>query len=76
MEKYELPLYEQVWRVESIIGNSIIRNLYSTSYSSKHFLGENIALFEKHLKKELLELDQRGIFTEKMNLSIKLALKN
>lgn len=71
MEKYELPPYEQVWTLDSIIGN-----LYSTSYGSKRFLGENIALFEKHLKKELLELDHRGIFTEKMNLSIKLALKN
>ena len=70
LEMHELPTYEHEWSLDSIIGN-----LYSTSYGSKRFLGENVNLFEKHLKEELLEHDNNGIFKEQINLSIKLAIK-
>ncbi|MEI4771555.1 methyltransferase domain-containing protein [Psychrobacillus sp. FJAT-51614] len=71
LEMIELPNYEQLWTLDSIIGN-----LYSTSYGSKHFLGENVKLFEKHLKEQLLEVDSSGVFKEQINISIKLAIKN
>lgn len=71
LEMYELPPFEHIWTLDAIIGN-----LYSTSYGSRRFLGENSALFEKHLKEELLVLDNSGIFKEKINISIKLAIKN
>jgi ubiquinone/menaquinone biosynthesis C-methylase UbiE len=71
LETYEIPAYEQLWTLDSIIGN-----LYSTSYGTKRFLGENVNLFEKHLKEELLTLDNSGVFREQIKLSIKLAIKN
>ncbi|MGE7673234.1 class I SAM-dependent methyltransferase [Lysinibacillus sp. NPDC094403] len=70
LEMFELPTYEQEWTLDSIIGN-----LYSTSYGSKRFLGENVEMFEKHLKEELLKINNRGIFKEQTNISIKLAIK-
>ncbi|WP_053368007.1 class I SAM-dependent methyltransferase [Bacillus sp. FJAT-27245] len=51
LEIHEIPTYEQEWTLESIIGN-----LYSTSYGSKRFLGDNVHLFEKHLKKNYWKL--------------------
>ncbi|WP_313894388.1 methyltransferase domain-containing protein [Psychrobacillus sp.] len=71
LETHEIPTYEQLWTIDSIIGN-----LYSTSYGAKRFLGGNVHLFENHLKKELLELDNTGIYKEQINLSVKLAIKN
>lgn len=71
LEKHDLPPYEQVWTIDSILGN-----LYSTSYGSKRFLGENVTAFENQLKEELLKIDNTGSFGEQINLSIKLAVKN
>lgn len=70
LEILDIPTYEQEWNVDSIIGN-----LYSTSYGSKRFIGDNVNLFEKHLKDELLKIDNSGVFKEQINLSIKLAIK-
>lgn len=71
LEIHEMPTYEQLWTLDSIIGN-----IYSTSYGTKRFLGENVRLFEKHLKEELLALDNTGIYKEQLNVSVKLAVKS
>ncbi len=70
LEIYQLPSYEQIWTIESIIGNH-----YSTSFGAKRFLGENVDSFEKNLKEELLAIDKNGVFKERINTSVKLALK-
>ena len=70
LEIHQLPSYEQIWTLDSIIGNH-----YSTSFGAKRFLGENVDLFEKHLKEELLAVDKNGVFKEQINTSVKLALK-
>jgi ubiquinone/menaquinone biosynthesis C-methylase UbiE len=71
LEVHRLPTYEYIWTIDSIIGN-----LYSTSYASKRILGENVHAFEQHMKEALLAIDSRGVFKEEMTLSVKLALKN
>lgn len=70
LEIHEISAYEQLWTLESIIGN-----LYSTSYGNIRFLGENVHSFENHLKEELLSLDNSGIYQEEINVSVKLAMK-
>lgn len=70
LEMYEFPSYEISWTVESILGN-----LYSTSFGSKRFLGEHVKGFESELKAALLDFNKNGEFKEKMNLSIKMAIK-
>jgi len=70
LEIHHLPTYEITWTIDSILGN-----LYSTSYGSKRFLGDNVVLFERELRKELLNLNESGEFKEKLNLSVKLGLK-
>lgn len=70
LEKHNLPSYEQLWTFDSILGN-----LYSTSYGNKRFLGENVSSFENHLREELLNIDETGIFREKIQVKIILALK-
>ncbi|KQL50871.1 methyltransferase [Heyndrickxia shackletonii] len=70
LEIHHLPTYEITWTIDSILGN-----LYSTSYGSKRFLGDNIVLFERELREALLNLNQSGEFKEKLNLSVKLGLK-
>ncbi|WP_214483759.1 class I SAM-dependent methyltransferase [Bacillus sp. SM2101] len=71
LENHLLPTYEIHWTVESILGN-----LYSTSYGSKRFLGNNVEAFERDLKKALLEVDESGIYKEKIELSVKLGIKS
>lgn len=70
LEEYQLPSYEHVWSIDSIIGN-----LYSTSYGTHRFLGEKKDQFEKHLREELLAIDESGVFKEEMTLSVLLAMK-
>ena len=70
LEIHQLTSYEQIWTLDSIIGNH-----YSSSFGAKRFLGKNVDLFEKHLKDELLAIDKNGVFKEQINTSVKLALK-
>lgn len=71
LEVKYLPKYEHTWTVESIIGN-----LYSTSYGSRRFLGDNhAALFERELEDVLLSLDSCGVFKEEIQLSVIFAIK-
>lgn len=71
VEVHRLPVYEHTWTVESIIGN-----LYSTSFASRRFLRDQAVLFEKELEEALLNLDSSGIFRAEMHTSIILAVKN
>jgi len=71
LETYQMPIYEQIWTIDAIIGN-----IYSTSYGSKRFLGNHVHLFEEHLREELLALKDTGIFREPIETSVKLAIKN
>lgn len=71
LEVHQISTFDQKWTVDSIIGNH-----YSTSFGAKRFLGENVDLFEKHLKEELLAIDHTGVFKEQINTSVKLAFKN
>ncbi|MBM7691432.1 ubiquinone/menaquinone biosynthesis C-methylase UbiE [Peribacillus deserti] len=70
LETHFMPTYEKLWTVEEIIGN-----LYSTSYGSKRFLGDQVQSFEADLNEQLLKLDDKGEFREKLHVSVKLALK-
>ena len=70
LETHELPPYTHEWNMDSIIGN-----LYSTSFGSRRFLGDKVDFFEQHLKEELLGIDKNGVFKKDINLSIKLAIK-
>jgi ubiquinone/menaquinone biosynthesis C-methylase UbiE len=70
LEVHQMPSFEQIWTLDSIIGNH-----YSTSFGAKRFLGENVNLFEKHLKEELLVIDKTGVFKEQIHTSVNLALK-
>ncbi|RWZ51268.1 hypothetical protein EQV77_17405 [Halobacillus fulvus] len=69
-EVHTLPPYEVIWTVESILGN-----LYSTSYGAKRFLGQNVGAFEREVEDALANLSEEGLFTETMNVSVKLGLK-
>lgn len=71
LENHQIPSYEKVWTVESIIGNH-----YSTSYGAKKFLGEQVHSFERHLKEELYSINTNGLFKEEISTSVNLALKN
>lgn len=71
VEIHHLPTYEITWTIESILGN-----LYSTSYGSKRFLGNNSELFELELREALLDISNSGEYKEKLTLSVKLGIKN
>lgn len=70
LELHQLPAYEYHWDCESILGN-----LYSTSYAAKRFLEEQAAPFERDLEEALVKLDPSGRYTEKINTNIILAIK-
>ncbi|WP_413375619.1 class I SAM-dependent methyltransferase [Alkalihalobacillus sp. 1P02AB] len=70
LETEQIQPYEQVWDIDSIIGN-----LYSTSYGKLSFLKGKVDQFESHIKEELLALNSKGIFKEEIHLSVKLAMK-
>lgn len=70
LEVHTLPTYEITWTVESLLGN-----LYSTSYGAKRFLGSNVSLFEDEVKEAMLELSESGEFKEETTLSVKIGRK-
>ena len=59
-----------VWTPETIIGN-----LYSTSFCSKRVLGDKSQAFEADLKAALLANDQRGTYRENMRFGYTLGKK-
>jgi len=60
--------YQRHWTSESLIGQ-----LYSTSFSSVAVLGNRRESFEEDLRRTLLELDPSGEFTEDVVLEAYLA---
>jgi ubiquinone/menaquinone biosynthesis C-methylase UbiE len=71
LEVHTLPTYEITWTIESLLGN-----LYSTSYGSKRFLGSNnIPLFEREVREAMLDLCETGVFKEESTLSVKIGRK-
>jgi SAM-dependent methyltransferase len=58
------------WTVETIIGN-----LYSTSFCSKQVLGDNAAAFEAALKAALLAHDPSGTYHERMRFGYTIGRK-
>jgi ubiquinone/menaquinone biosynthesis C-methylase UbiE len=66
-ETYRLD-YQRYWTIESLIGQ-----LYSTSFSSVAVLGNQRESFEEDLRKTLLELNPSGQFTEDVVLEAYLA---
>jgi SAM-dependent methyltransferase len=58
------------WTIDTIIGN-----LYSTSFCSKHVLGDNAAAFEAELKAALLAYDPSGKYPEQMRFGYTLGRK-
>ncbi|WP_255437434.1 hypothetical protein [Thalassobacillus sp. CUG 92003] len=70
VEVHSLPPFDVTWTIESILGN-----LYSTSYGSKRFLGDHIAAFEHDLSNALLAIQPDGVFQEEWNVTVKLGIK-
>ncbi|TLS35375.1 class I SAM-dependent methyltransferase [Pseudalkalibacillus caeni] len=57
-------LYTHEWTVDTIIGN-----LYSTSFCNKSLLDDKAEAFETELRKELLQLNPTGEFQERMEIT-------
>lgn len=70
VENHIFPAYTHVWTVETIIGY-----LYSTSFASKRFFGDNAVQFEYELKSALLDIDSTGVFTEEFRVQVITAFK-
>lgn len=70
VERLVLPSYSMTWTVDSILGN-----LYSTSYASKRLFGDHLERFEVDMKSSLLEMEPTGKFTEELSVSVITALK-
>ncbi len=70
LENHTLPSYTHHWTVESLLGN-----LYSTSYGSRHYLGDDRGVFEAEFKQQLINLHPNNLFPETIQLSVLLAVK-
>ena len=58
------------WTIDTLIGN-----LYSTSFCSKRVLGDNAAAFEAELKAALLAHDPSGTYSEQMRFGYTIGRK-
>ena len=58
------------WTIDTIIGN-----LFSTSFCSKRVLGDNAAAFEANLKAALLAHDPSGMYCENMRFGYTIGRK-
>nr|WP_303049479.1 methyltransferase domain-containing protein [Bacillus sp. Marseille-Q1617] len=70
VEAHRFPSYEVIWSIESILGN-----LYSTSYGNRRFIEGNIEDFEREVKEALLGVDASGIYKETLKLSVLVGIK-
>ncbi|MGM0866607.1 MAG: class I SAM-dependent methyltransferase [Bacillota bacterium] len=70
LEVHTLPTYEITWTIESLLGN-----LYSTSYGSKRFLGSDVSLFERDVSEAMLDICESGEYKEESTLSVKVGRK-
>lgn len=67
IEELETRITQQ-WTLETLIGN-----LYSTSFASPAVLGEKRSAFEADLRQTLLDFDSRGTYSEEMTFYALLA---
>jgi len=65
IEKHVLPAYSHIWTVDSIVGN-----LYSTSYGARRFFGEDLERFEDELRTALLAINPNDQFVEEHSISV------
>ncbi|MRN52589.1 class I SAM-dependent methyltransferase [Paenibacillus monticola] len=70
VESHSLPSYTHIWTIDSIIGN-----LYSTSFASRRLLGNNVDLFENDMRQTLDDFSTTGLFQEELSVDIILAYK-
>jgi ubiquinone/menaquinone biosynthesis C-methylase UbiE len=71
VERLVLPSYSMTWTVDSILGN-----LYSTSYAAKRLFGDHLEQFEADMKSALLKIEPTGTFTEELSVSVITAFKH
>ncbi|KZZ84499.1 class I SAM-dependent DNA methyltransferase [Bacillus sp. SJS] len=69
-EVVKLPAYQYVWSADSIIGN-----VYSTSYGSRRWIGEQREAYETELREALLNIHPNDSFVEEIQLTVVLGLK-
>ena len=55
--------------------DEILGHIFSTSYTSKALLGKESNDFEKEIRKELLEINPKGIFEEKITFDCYTVIK-
>ena len=65
IENHVLPTYSHTWTVDSIVGN-----LYSTSYGARRFFGEDLERFEDELRTALLAINPADQFVEEHSVSV------
>lgn len=70
VKRHIVPSYSYEWTIESIIGN-----LYSTSYAAKRLFKDQFRSFEDELESELLTVDSSGKYTEELSVSVITASK-
>jgi ubiquinone/menaquinone biosynthesis C-methylase UbiE len=70
VEVHRFPSYKITWNLESILGN-----LYSTSYGARRFIKGNLETFEREVENALLEVEARGVFNETMSLTVLAGVK-
>ncbi len=70
LEIYRFPTFEREWTIDSILGN-----LYSTSYGLRRFLGDHVESFERAVRETLLTIHEDGVFKEEVDLSVKFGMK-
>lgn len=70
LEEHIIPAYTHNWTIDTLLGN-----LYSTSYGARQFLGDHIAGFEADFKEQLLPHHPNNLFPETIKLSVLLAIK-
>ncbi|WP_152394872.1 class I SAM-dependent methyltransferase [Paenibacillus guangzhouensis] len=70
IEKHVLPPYAVKWTTESIIGN-----LYSTSFGARRFFGDDLERFEDELRSALLAINPSDEFVEEQSIAVITGMK-
>ncbi|ULO05508.1 class I SAM-dependent methyltransferase [Paenibacillus sp. 19GGS1-52] len=70
VESHQLPCYTHIWTIDSIIGN-----LYSTSFASRRLFGNNVDRFETDLRQTLYDFSTNGLLKEVLSVDVIRAYK-
>ncbi|MFC1954825.1 class I SAM-dependent methyltransferase [Chloroflexota bacterium] len=70
----QMEMWQHHWNVSSSLGE-VIGNLYSTSMTNPHVLGNKKEAFEKDLREALMKVNPSGIFSSEGDLAAILAWK-